>query len=144
MKCPFTHRLPESCVNTPADHDYHHPATKPDEHTLLMEAQEEITRLQAGNETLMKRSSLLFKLTNDDSTVRFYTGFPSYLLLINIFQVIYPTALTMKSYQQYQRFNTGKTQSSRPSAFFNSSSISLIGQFLLTLKRCSLAHWTRS
>ena len=103
-----------------------------------MEAQEEIARLQAENETLMKRSSLLSKLTNDDSAVRFYTGFPSYLLLMNFFQVIYPTTLTMKSYQQYQRFNTGKTQSSRPSACFNSSSIPLIGQFLLTLKKMQL------
>ena len=98
----FLHRVPESCVDTPADHDYHHPAT-PDEYTQLMKAQAEIARLQAEYGTLMERSGLLSKETNDNSAVRFYTGFLSYSLS----QVIYPITLTMK-YIQHQLLNTAK------------------------------------
>ena len=95
--------------------------------------------LQHENSRLTVSKFGLDSISHNDETVTFYTGFTSYMLLQNFFQVIQPTAMSMTRWSQYQRQHQCKSTSVRVS-HFHCEHLSLLCQLFVFLHKIRLGN----
>ena len=86
-------------VQTPTlnEHDYLYSGPEPSAVEILEAAQMRIAQLEAA---LEQKAPFTWLQMKPDSTVRFYTGFPTVEMLINTFYALQPTAGNMYSWSQ--------------------------------------------
>lgn len=80
----------------------------------------------------------LQRFATDPKSLQFYTGFSSYTLLINVYNLLRPTAEKMTRWSQIQRKRMGYSQEINTDISFRSESISLIDQFFVFLVKIKL------
>lgn len=134
----------DACVYfTPTvnEHDYIFSGPGRSTEEMLEAAQERIEELEAMQEKAVMYKKLQAK---PDKIIRFYTGFPSYAILIETFNVIRPTAEKMYSWSQMQRLRfKGTTQVDKLRETLRSCKLSLFEQFFLFLQKLRLGSFNQ-
>ena len=89
-------------VQTPTinEHDYLYSGPEPSAVEMIEAAQMRTAQLEAA---LEQKAPFTWLQMKPDSTVRFYTGFPTFEILVNTFNALQPTAENMYSWSQRQR-----------------------------------------
>ena len=116
------------------DHDYTYSGV-PEKSTeeMLMAAQKRIEELEA----VLEKQTLFVQLQmKPDSSTRFYTGFPSFEVLVATFKALRPTAENMYSWSQMQRLRNKCTQDAEGlRKTIKNCKLSLFDQFYLVLQK---------
>jgi hypothetical protein len=100
---------------------------------LLIAAQEIIEEL----EEIQKKTAFYLQLQmKPDRSIRFYTGFPSFNILVATFNALRPTAEKMYSWSQMQRVRSkGLTDVEKLRNTLRSCKLSLFDQFYFFLQK---------
>ena len=119
------------------EHDY--VAETPSAERQLEAAQKRIQDLEAMVDMQRRpERHFLERYSNNPDRIRFYTGFPSYTLLISFFQFVLPHAVKMVSWNQVQRNNRGDAATMRTGF---QCSLPLIDQYFLFLNKIKLGSF---
>ena len=114
-------------------HDYIPSGAVTSTEEMLKAAQERILEL----ERILQKESLYTQLQmKPDGIIRFYTGFPSFDILVATFRALRPTAQQMYSWSQMQRLrNKGLEEVSHLRDTLRTCKLSLFAQFYLFLHK---------
>ena len=122
----------------PEFHDYMAPEHHQTTDEKLAEASNHIDNLENLVEKLTVSRFGLHRFVNDPKCLLFYTGFSSYALVMNLFQLLMPTAEKMTRWSQVQRNRTGQSAEINTDLSFRSESLPLIDQFFMFLVKIRL------
>ena len=135
-------RSPGSSVSNPPDviqtptlneHDYLYSGPEPSAVEMLEAAQMRIAQLEAA---LEQKAPFTWLQMKPDSTVRFYTGFPTFEILVKTFNALQPTAENMYSWSQMQRLRgEGTDDIDKLRSSVKQCKLSLFDQFVLVLQK---------
>ena len=126
---------PPDVVQTPTlnEHDYLYSDPEPSAVEMLEAAQMRIAQLEAA---LEQKAPFTWLQIKPDSTVRFYTGFPTFEILVNTFNALQPTAENMYSWSQIQRLKgEGTDDIDKLRSSLKQCKLSLFDQFYLVLQK---------
>ena len=126
---------PPDVVQTPTlnEHDYLYSGPEPSAVEMLEAAQMRIAQLEAA---LEQKAPFTWLQIKPDSTVRFYTGFPTFEILVNTFNALQPTAENMYSWSQIQRLKgEGTDDIDKLRSSLKQCKLSLFDQFYLVLQK---------
>ncbi|XP_060595512.1 uncharacterized protein LOC132749670 [Ruditapes philippinarum] len=142
-ECNTDESQPQIMTPQPVFHDYLGPEREMSSEEKLKAASEHIDELEHLVERLtIGRFGLQRFATDPKSTdpksLQFYTGFSSYTLLLNVYNLLRPTAEKMTRWSQIQRKRMGYSQEINTDISFRSESTPLIDQFFMFLVKIRL------
>ena len=122
-------------VSTPQPHfhDYIGPEHELSVEEKLAKASDHIDHLEQLVERLTISRFGLHRFASDPKLLQFYTGFSSYTLVMNLFQLLRPTAERMTRWSQEQRHRMGQTSQINTELSFRTESLPLVDQFFMFL-----------
>lgn len=132
--CISAPNLPD-LVQTPClnEHDYLSSGPQPSNEEMLEAAQMRIVQLEAA---LQQKAPFRWLQMKPDSTVKFYTGFPSFEILVKTFNALQPTAENMYTWSQIQRLRgKGSNDIDELRKSLKQCKLSLFDQFHLVLQK---------
>ena len=119
------------------DHDYD--AAQQSAESQLQAAQKRIEELEAMvDQQRRPERHFLERFSSNPDKIRFYTGFPSYSLLMAFFNFVLPHAVNMITWNQVQRNNRGEASTMRTGF---QCSLPMIDQFFLFMNKLKLGSF---
>ncbi len=130
-------RCYQATVDKLPDHDYLD--VRPPVEDQLKAAQERIKQLEKQlDEQRRPERHFLERYSQDPAKIQFYTGFPTYALLMAFFNFVVPHASMMTHWSQVVRLKGGESSSVRAGS---QSELPLIDQFFLFLNKVKLGSF---
>ena len=122
----------------PQFHDYLGAEVQLSGEEKLAEASKHIDHLEQLVDKLYVSRFGLHRFSTDPKQLLFYTGFNSYSLVMNLFQLLKPSAEKMARWSQVQRIRAGYSAQINTDLSFRSESLPLVDQFFMFLVKIRL------